>query len=411
MEAQTVTVVTQIMASYIKTKNEMEQTFNKRINDLITQKQICNYQINNLYHQQLQKAIDTIQNITTKNTNTFNQEQAHDQLNNVQIENIVKDDSNILSSKNKREKINDVNKVVNICSYCRKQFIKRSLLKRHVEVAHIEDIEINNNAINIEIKNTATNRRKKMTDYISNDRLKNHLQKKHQNKLKKKQSAHSSRRKVKNKNSDSDYEPPELSESCSPTKYRSTTRIRTRSSNLDSDDNDDDSDDNDDDSDLSDKELEKLKKQIDEMDKNDLKCPICHKIGRDKYNLKYHLIVHTKKKPFKCCWCKKRYKRDCSLKLHKKESCEFRYLTATIANHNKNNSQNKKRKKILKKKSSKKIHSAGKRRRNPKHDEFDEIPPLKKGKKSKGITGKIFNKNVVSKIEEDYVSVNDTDGR
>eukprot|EP01084_Bolivina_argentea_P063027 115138_1 len=425
MDAQKLTIVTQIMASYIRIKDEMEQTYNKRIQDLITQKQICGNKINNLYHQQLQNAIDTIQNITTKNTNNLNREpithtrvqqsskhnnnginlllQAHEQLKNVPI---LKEDSNILSSKNNRENISNINnETANICSYCSKHFTRRSLLKRHVELAHIADIH--NYAVNVQTTNRRANKTNTSNEStgnnISNDRLKNHLQKKHHNKLKKKQSA----------NNDFDFEPSELSESsCSQPKYRSTSRIRARCSNtsrLDSDNNGDDSDNNGDGSDLSDEELEKLKKKIDEMNKNDLKCPICQKIGRDKYTLKYHLVVHTKKKPFKCCWCKKRYKRDCSLKLHQKESCEFRYTNVSIGNHNTNNAENKKRKKILKKKSSKKIHSAGKRRRNPKHDEVVELPPLKKSKKSEGKTSKGNNKDAVRNIEEDYVSMRDSD--
>eukprot|EP01084_Bolivina_argentea_P108401 193737_1 len=316
METQMMIVVTQLMNSYIQTMINMDEMYKKRIHDLMTQKQIYHNQITNLFHKQLQNALNTIKKLNTKTNNFQPQSTNTHQQNNNQPNtnnNTANMANNLLSQPdNQRYTIHDIhnnsqqtntqqpsktNEIKYVCNYCSKNFTRNTLLKRHIELAHETQANINVIKDNSAIHLSQTHKNKLRGKSIYSNR-------KRMNKIKRKQMICSS-----------DEDNHNTSES-----ERSRSRSRLKRAILE--DMDDSTSGV---SDLSDGEMDILREKIDKMSRIRLKCPRCGKPGINKNGLKRHLLVHTQRRPFKCDWCKNTFKRDISLKLHKKQHCKFRH--------------------------------------------------------------------------------------
>eukprot|EP01084_Bolivina_argentea_P252525 423882_1 len=348
MEPQMCTVLSKIMHSYMDVMHEMCTVYDKRIQLLMTQKQICQNQINTMFYQHFQDAINSINKSKEEHKSHYpNQQQIQNDeqynLNNTINTKHNKNGINLLLEAH-QQLLNNHN-AENINN--EKEEKKQPTNPIRVELTIDKDNEIINDSVygvefitTNEENNKKNEKTKNDTQFIcsfckksckSKAGLKSHIRKVHKNKRHKKQSVRKSFKPIKmlqkyknNTDSDSEFN---LSDSESIETLRDTsrsrsrgrskgrTRGRTKKSKKILDDNDNNTDY------VSDDTMKKVKEKIQTMDPKKLICPICKK----KITNTRHLIVHSKKRPFICDWCNQGYKRDCSLKLHQKKHCKFRH--------------------------------------------------------------------------------------
>eukprot|EP01084_Bolivina_argentea_P252526 423883_1 len=346
MDPQLCNLLRQIMHSYTDTMNEMCGVYNKRINDLMAQKQLCQYQINSMFHQHFQDVINSINKSKEEDKSNYPPQQQQIQnadqykLNNnintkhnkVGINLLLEAHQQLLTHQNTENTNNEKGEKKQATNPIR---VELTNSKNNEIINHSDDgvefIATNeeNNKRNKKIKNS----RQFICSFCkksckSKAGLKSHVRKTHKNKRHKKQGVRKSifkpikmLKKDRNINthsdSDSDFI---LSESEAieilrdGSRSRSRGRKGTKSKKILGDTDY-----------VSDDTMEKVKEKIETMNTKNIKCPICHKQIATKAGLKYHLIVHSKKRPWICPWCNQGYKRDCSLKLHQKKHCKFRH--------------------------------------------------------------------------------------
>eukprot|EP00483_Globobulimina_turgida_P013080 UN13104 len=154
MEDLMMTIVMQILHRYVNTMNEIEVTYNERIHDLITQKQLIHNQITNLFCQQLQLAINTIQTLKRNSIHYYdnNYQQQSDYLSKNEQNNNNKNSDKfginlllqahkLIKAKNNMDSPEQLVPPKNISNKTR----NNTLLKRHVQLAHTYDARDDDN--------------------------------------------------------------------------------------------------------------------------------------------------------------------------------------------------------------------------------------------------------------------------